>query len=139
GMWYDHFSGDSLRLKTTSYTIDLAPGQFHLFTDKRLEPPAGVEPIWRLPPQFEQGMLHVYPNPSSGDISFYVELPDGMEGKAKLELSDLAGRSVGSVELTVKGRVVVPVSDLGINLAVGTYLCTITHDGRSETEKLIVR
>ncbi|MBE0642241.1 MAG: T9SS type A sorting domain-containing protein [Bacteroidales bacterium] len=139
GIWYDHFSGDSLKLKTTSYTIDLAPGQFHLFTDKKLEPSAGVEPIWRLPPQFEQGMLHIYPNPSAGDISFYLELPDGKEGKASLELSDLAGRRVGSIELTVKGRVVVPLSDLGLNLAVGTYLCTFSFDGRSETEKLIIK
>ncbi|HGY57118.1 MAG TPA: T9SS type A sorting domain-containing protein [Caldithrix abyssi] len=39
GNWYDFFSGDTLLITSTDISMDLAAGEFHIFTDQKLETP----------------------------------------------------------------------------------------------------
>ncbi|MBN1558823.1 hypothetical protein JW998_01135 [candidate division KSB1 bacterium] len=39
GQWYDYISGDSLSLESVRSSVTLAPGQYFIFTDKRLQKP----------------------------------------------------------------------------------------------------
>ena len=62
GVWYDYFSGESFNFSGFD-SINLAPGEFHIYTDKKLlTPEEGLVAIAEadannLPKQF-----HVYPN-----------------------------------------------------------------------------
>jgi len=67
GWWYDFFSGDSLYIDNTDTTISLLPGEFHIFTDKRLAKPdedlltsLNTRPLNK-PEEFE--LYQNYPNP----------------------------------------------------------------------------
>ncbi|MBN1466166.1 hypothetical protein JXA02_10410 [candidate division KSB1 bacterium] len=39
GQWYDYISGDSLSLESVRSSVTLAPGEYLIFTDKRLQKP----------------------------------------------------------------------------------------------------
>ena len=39
GIWYDYFSGDSIEVTEINETIDLEPGEFHIYTDMYIDPP----------------------------------------------------------------------------------------------------
>ena len=39
GTWYDYFSGDSINVSNVTDNITLLPGEFHIYTDHRLDPP----------------------------------------------------------------------------------------------------
>ena len=39
GTWYDYFSGESISVTDTLINIELQPGEFHIYTTKKLETP----------------------------------------------------------------------------------------------------
>ncbi len=39
GYWYDYFSGDSINVTDVNMSISLAPGEFHIYTSKKLPKP----------------------------------------------------------------------------------------------------
>jgi hypothetical protein len=41
GQWYDYFTGDTLTVTDRAMTVFLEPGQFHIYTDRKLETPEG--------------------------------------------------------------------------------------------------
>ncbi len=64
GIWYSYFDGDSIQVTDLQTSISLDPGQYRLFTSKRLQKPeitAGTERIW-----WNGNSLSVYPNPVHG-------------------------------------------------------------------------
>lgn len=67
GKWYDYFSGDSITVNYTNSVISLQPGEYHLYTDKKLTKPnigTGIsEPG-------ESTSAFVYPNPSNDVFNF---------------------------------------------------------------------
>ncbi len=139
GWWYDYFSGDSLQVADTSMLIPLAPGAFHLFTSKKRPKPQDLANAWPLLPVFTEGMVHVYPNPSSGDVHIYLDLPFEVPTEVDIRLTDMAGRLVGGFQTTILKRDVVSLKERGIHLGSGVYLCRIAAGGFAETEKLIIR
>jgi len=69
GWWYSYFEGDSINVSDPQETISLAPGEYRLYTSKRLTKPdisAGVNK-YKLP----QSEFQVYPNPVKGML--YME------------------------------------------------------------------
>ncbi|MCB0266364.1 MAG: hypothetical protein KDH98_24700, partial [Calditrichaeota bacterium] len=38
GTWYDYFSGDSIVVTATNQNVSLQPGEFHIYTDVRIDP-----------------------------------------------------------------------------------------------------
>jgi hypothetical protein len=41
GTWYDYFTGDSLEVTDTQKRLTFAPGEYRLYTSKRITPPGG--------------------------------------------------------------------------------------------------
>ncbi len=39
GKWYDYFSGDSITVENSTLSITLNPGEFHIYTSKKLPTP----------------------------------------------------------------------------------------------------
>ncbi|NBR13159.1 MAG: T9SS C-terminal target domain-containing protein [Flavobacteriales bacterium] len=66
GYWYEYFTGDSLNVTDVAMTFTMAPGEYRIYTDVRLDKPtitpstASIEEISK-----ESFDLNVYPNPTS--------------------------------------------------------------------------
>jgi hypothetical protein len=78
GMWYEFFSGDSLNVSNVDTPITFHPGEYRLYTSKRLPKPqyTAINEITGRP---SGGTVFVYPNPSSGIFHFEVNLPESAE------------------------------------------------------------
>jgi glycosidase len=108
GKWYDYFSGDSILVGSTSETIILQPGEFHIFsTSKLIKPEAGLLPDWKYtlkstaPTAVEDELLNsqttIYPNPTAGKIA--LKMDNEISSSVELRLNDLRGRNIYSVRI----------------------------------------
>ena len=92
GDWFDLFTGDAI--DTEQQQIELAPGQFHIFTSKKVENvPADLVP-WQPPVLTSaedelQGNISIYPNPSTGKLNISMPEDKLMSG---LRIMDISGR-----------------------------------------------
>jgi 1,4-alpha-glucan branching enzyme len=145
GTWYDFFGGDSINVTDVSVPIEITPGDFHIFTDRRIFTPDSGLVISRdhdsgiLPNRI---VLHpAYPNPfnSLTRISFDLPRPD----QVSLVIFNLRGAAVTHLDqrrwptghhiLQWNGR-----SDSGRQLASGIYLARLTTSTTSRAIKLVL-
>ncbi|MEN8229050.1 MAG: alpha-amylase family glycosyl hydrolase [Bacteroidota bacterium] len=92
GWWYSFFEGDSTDVTDLHGTISLAPGEYRIYTTKKLYTPditSGVHETWP-----EAGDFHVYPNPVSG-VLHMEPLPES----ARLTIFNSSGQVVKTVEM----------------------------------------
>lgn len=129
--WYDYFSGDSLDV-TGDRPAMLMPGEFHIYTTKRLPLPesglitVGVETAPPVPEAF--GLHGNYPNPFRTETTIQFTLPSTQ--LARLEVFDLLGRRVATLaaEKRVAGFHEVVLD--GAGLPSGVYAIRLTAGGR---------
>lgn len=91
GMWYDYYSGDSLNVANVSNTIRLEPGEFRVYTSKRLTTPSFVG----LDETAYSGIpvgLQLGPNPFSDKLNVALEI--SQQGIYRIELLNLFGQVV---------------------------------------------
>jgi len=98
GIWYDYFSGDSIYVQFTTDPILLAPGEFHIYTDQRLDSPEqdilsdiGNE-FPDLPEKF--ALYPNYPNPFNAVTTFQYDLEK--QSDIQIKIYDILGRQVYS-------------------------------------------
>ncbi len=87
GRWYDFFSGDSLEVTDVNGQVSLEPGQFRIYTTRRLNKPEITASIGEYD-RYKAG-FRVYPNPVV-DI-LYME---SVSEDAVITLFDMNGRMV---------------------------------------------
>ncbi|MCK4295383.1 MAG: T9SS type A sorting domain-containing protein, partial [Candidatus Marinimicrobia bacterium] len=96
GQWYDYFSGDTFNVVNTTESISLEAGQFHIFTDIKLETPeqgilSDIEPYRKnTPERFYLG--NNYPNPFNSSTTFEYELD--IASNVEIKIFDLLGREI---------------------------------------------
>jgi glycosidase len=100
GTWYDYFTGDSITVNATNQQVSLQPGEFHIFTDVRLDPPdsdlllaiENDKPV-SLPEHFllEQN----YPNPFNPATLIGYQLASASD--VKLKVYNMLGEEVKSL------------------------------------------
>jgi len=142
GKWYEFFSGDSLDITSTTQhlSIELHPGEFRLYTSKRLTRPSFLlgndEPF--LPDGDEGEVFEVYPNPFreetlirfGGDDEYLphnVEIfaPDGTPVR-------IMAIPAGISEVIWDGK-----TAGGSNTAAGVYYVRVSTGKRSTVKKII--
>ncbi len=128
GMWYEYLRGDSLNVTNINGVINLAPGEYRVYTSKKLQTPIGTEEI-----AAEDSDFMVWPNPSTGQFTVYYD----QQGKSNLKI-DL---------LTITGHQVATLlneSHAGLYLGEfqyttpGIYLLRIQDSERVQTRKIVV-
>ncbi len=142
GKWYEFFSGDSLDItsSTQHLSIELHPGEFRLYTSKRLTRPSfllGIDEPF-LPDGGDGVAFEVYPNPFreetlitfAGDDEYLphnVEIfaPDGTPVR-------IMAIPAGISEVTWDGK-----NAGGSNAAAGIYYVRVSTGKRSEVKKVI--
>ena len=132
GIWYDYFTGDSVVVSNAIAPITFAPGEWHIYSDVKLEKAAfmGLEDL-------EQPLkpFALYPNPSSGELDFLVDFAEGVE--VRWELTDLKGNTLRkayfvSEQLDVKKLDFTP-------LPAGFYLLNIQAGSEWFVEKIVLK
>jgi hypothetical protein len=91
GIWYDFFSSDSIDVSDVNETILLQPGEYHLYTTKKLNQGTYLDIDESL---MEGNTLMLYPNPTNDVL--YINTTGKM---VKLELYDVVGQLVKRVQV----------------------------------------
>ncbi len=140
GWWYDYFSGDSMNVSDPGAGITMAPGEYHIYTDKRLPLPDTDVAVGIETPARNDGELVLFPNPASNFLVVKGKLSSA--GNLRMEVYDLAGKCVhrqvqkingGTYELRWDTR-----NFSGIPVSSGSYILQITENGKSRSAKFLI-
>jgi len=146
GAWYDYFYGDSLSVSSVSDPIDLAPGEFHIFTDQRLESPGSgiIDSVTEAPVARPSGvqLSQNFPNPFNAITVICYSVSQSTPVATTLKIFNTHGQlvktlvdcrqSAGAYEVQWDGS-----DNLHRPVASGVYLYALTIDGRQTIRKLV--
>jgi 1,4-alpha-glucan branching enzyme len=136
GWWYDYFSGDSFNVTDANMTVTLAPGEYHIYTDKRLPVPDLVDTTAR-PNGINEisaasgGNVLVYPLPASDHVNILSEDGQGIQG---LTIYDIQGRAV--FQQSYNGTQAIIGVTLPGDMNTGLYFYEVTVNDKIHTGKL---
>ena len=137
GTWYDYFSGDAVNITDGSAVITLKPGEFHIYTSKKLPTPEddilnSIQESGEIIPQ-EFRLEQNYPNPFNPEtcVSFQIS----QDAKVELVIFDILGRKVAQLinARLAPGRHTVDwnaTDPAGKRVGSGIYICRL----RAETD-----
>jgi glycosidase len=145
GYWYDYFSGDSVNISNTQEQLALLPGQFNIYTTKKLPtPPAGIllgageseDDIFI----HDFSLMQNYPNPFNPSTNIRFNVAEA--GIVSLKVYDLLGEEIvtlideykpsGQYEVTFNGR------NNGSNISSGVYFYQLKVNSFVETRKMVL-
>jgi 1,4-alpha-glucan branching enzyme len=142
GTWYDFFSGDSITVASTGDPITLLPGEYHLYTSRKLPKPlftAIGEPV--IPSSDGSGVLSVFPDPSSVPVTVRYTL--SQKSEVSLVIYDLFGKQIrtlfdgaeqaGTHEVTWN-----LTNENGQRVVPGVFLCSFRAGTFNEVRKIVV-
>jgi len=121
-VWYEYFTGDSILVTDTQEKITFGPGEYRLYTSKRIVPPGGFISGVRDLPIVD---LNIFPNLISEGATVFCDLPSNSIVKAVM-VYDMAGRLSKSCYYEVEDGVIgiyIPESR-----AAGLYVIGIQTD-----------
>jgi glycosidase len=116
GTWYDYLSTDSIRAGAGLQSINLAPGEYHVFTNKNLNSNDTTDTTATPTPPTASLGLKIYPNPViNGASTVWYNLPD--DASVSLVVYSISGRRMGAVDLGTRkaGQYTLPVSQLPVD------------------------
>ncbi|NOX17131.1 MAG: T9SS type A sorting domain-containing protein [Chlorobi bacterium] len=143
GWWYDYFSGDSILVQNTTDRIDLAAGEFHIYTSVKIPSPgddilSDVKLI-DADPITEFKLFQNYPNPFNPTTVIKFAIP--FENKATnvtLKIYDALGREVATLVNGQKSGGLYETTFNASNLGSGIYFYRITAGSFSAAKKMIL-
>jgi hypothetical protein len=97
GWWYDYFSGDSIEVTSTTAALDLAPGEYHLYTDVRLQTPELLSTVDGTAGPL--GGVDVWPNPVSAGQPMAAAFELGAAADLQARFVDMQGRTAAFQQL----------------------------------------
>lgn len=126
GSWYDYFSGDTIGVSAVNDLLSLQAGEFHIYTDRKLETPAedlisaiDEEDFESLPLVFS--LKQNYPNPFNPLTSINYEVQEN--GRVELRVYDINGREAATLvsEYKIAGRYQVIFNGSGLSSGLYFY------------------
>lgn len=139
GKWYEFFSGDSLNVTDVNMNISLQPGEFRLYTSKRIGKAAiytDIKSGENIPNDFY--LSQNYPNPfnPSTIISWQISKP----GNVSLKVYDMLGREIATLVDGFKqpGKYNSQFSILNSQLTSGVYFYRLQTETFSRTMKMLL-
>jgi hypothetical protein len=139
GEWYEYLTGDSVFIKNVTATLKFAPGEYHLYTDKKILNPDFTDTTWATHPLPSSGFSNVYPNPSSGEI--YAAISTGSQGETdvEFELYNNLGQNLGRFTEKVTGYKVIRIDGRGYTFTKGVFMIKIKAGGNKALHKVVIK
>lgn len=126
GKYYDYFTGDSLNVTALDQTLTLQPGEYRLYTTKKLPQPLGGYKYYTANKEISTQItdFQVYPNPTLLGEDSQIAFSLLQKSAVLLEITDLTGRVIRQI---AKGELEAGQYQYTISqdLAVGTYIATL--------------
>ena len=134
GKWYNYLSGDSINVSNVNTSIPLAPGEFAVYTSRR------IKKAVLLPTRAEQAAsilrLTAAPNPAQGSTTLRYELPTAVT--VALTVRNVLGQAVLTLPATREnGGAHTRELPLG-SLAAGVYIVQLRAGDLQQTQRLVV-
>jgi glycosidase len=124
GTWYEYFTGKTLEVTNTTQKLTLQPGEYRLYTTKKLSGSPNPTAVNNLN---EDVSALVYPNPVSSEL--FIEM-DGNSGN--IEIYNVSGQKVMQQEVSNE---IIRLSTA--ELKPGLYFIKIASKGNTITHKFI--
>lgn len=144
GIWYDYFLGDSLNVTDVNMTIDLDPGEFRIYTTKKLETPeegitTDIESNYTSIVE-DYSLMQNYPNPFNPTTTIDFAIPK--QSIVKLTIYNVIGEKVAELinrEMTA-GYHSVKFDARSVNrrMVSGIYFYRLHSNDFVETKKLVL-
>jgi glycosidase len=138
GWWYEYFTGDSIQVLNTSSPMTLAAGEYRLYSTVKLPPPSGgfVTSSAEVLPL--DAAMAIAPNPAASGMTSSLQLALPERGNIRLMITDMAGRTIGSVLYQGQLEMGEHQFDLPDTLPAGAYLVRLEFNRQLKVQKWLV-
>ena len=134
GRWYNYLTGDSITVNGTQDLLNLAPGEYAVYTDRRIRRVALASRSTQAANVFR---LALAPNPASTTATLTYELPQAEP--VQVSVLNVLGRNVLTLPAT-RESVGAHTTTLPLQgLAPGVYLVRLQAGGLQQTTRLLVQ
>ncbi len=139
GTWYDFFSGNSINVTSTTDSVSLAPGEYHIYTTVKLfSPDTTITAVTKDENTIvkDYRLEQNFPNPFNPSTIIRYQIPEA--GKVTLKIYDVLGREVKNLvdEFQQGGIHSIPF-DAG-SLASGVYFYQLRVNNFISAKKMIL-
>jgi hypothetical protein len=135
GWWYEYFTGDSLLVTNTALPLQLAPGEYRLYTTEKLDGPPGGFITSSYEVVKDYFGLRLVPNPASDWVRVDYHLP--VVSQVQTEVFSADGQLMARLESERKPAGNHQI-ELRESLPSGIYWVKLTVDRKVEVQKLII-
>lgn len=137
GKWYDYFSGDSIEVANADAQITLQPGEYHIYTTKKLSTPDIVSGVQNHKLTNDLSVFQVYPNPASSNIELKMNLQSASTGS--ISLYDLTGRKIKTL---YNGKFAQGINKMDFDVSgvgQGLYFVVVNTENQRQVRKLMIQ
>ncbi len=134
GKWYDYFTGQEINVNEVTPRINLAAGEFHIFTNVKLPTPENNLVPWKgdftitaNEISSNNSKFQIYPNPTFDKITLKLN-----GEKTKISIEDIWGKTLFQTET----KEIEPSIDLS-GYSSGMYFIRTIQKGKARTTKII--
>ncbi|MFA5817708.1 MAG: alpha-amylase family glycosyl hydrolase [Bacteroidales bacterium] len=140
GKWYEYFTGDSITVVNVNDLFNLQPGEYRLYTTKKLVSPKLIIGIEDQKLAEKDHFVSVYPNPSPEEFTF--EIQNLNPTPASVSIFDITGRMIRQLRTNISADGLQSVKwdgrlANGSEASGGIYFVQICTTLRSGTLKII--
>ncbi len=128
GLWYEFFTGDSITVDAATESFTLTPGEYRLYSSRKLEQDQVVTETSEIP--YNQTKIVVYPNPASDEIT--VTSDREING---IQLFSLTGRKIYQSKTVLNKTNKVKVG----NLTPGIYFIHVLQEDNRHIQKIVIK
>lgn len=123
GTWYDYFTGNAVNVTDQASSFTFQPGEYHIYFDQLIETPDTTVNVLEVMDLYHLSFM-VYPNPAANQITIGFE--NEQPGKVTIEMLDLSGKIVATLEQTQMAQGKQQVISALSNFEAGAYMIRIT-------------
>ena len=143
GYWYEYFTGDSIKIENGKITIELKPGEFKLFTSKKIPAPSyGKDLITDITDNDKEiknefVVYPNYPNPFNSSTILKWSIPKAQ--RVTIKLYDTIGQEIDKLldEVQTSGEHQLLFNPLKYNLSTGIYFVQYSFNDNKTIRKIV--
>ena len=128
GTWFEFFTQDSIEVETASQSFSMQPGEYRLYSTRKLAKTQVVTEVEEIDPLPEE--IRIYPNPAISEVTVVSEKPI-----SKIEIWSAAGALLKQMDGLSENQIKISTG----NFLPGIYFVHIFQKNKRITKKLMVK